>query len=241
MLVVVIGVARGMGFVRRRRCPPEGDADSSTHIMGAVSAWLPRHRWRLTSMVSETIASNTVITMLLQANTSFETEDRPSVGAETVATSRSDEVPVTVAAREALERDLASLRSERREIPARLRVAREFGDVANNDEHLAIREEEAVLAARIARLEDILARATSVDDDGVEDSVTIGSTVTVVDVDTNERLEYVIESAHSALTPGNVSAISPVGRALLGSRVGDLVSVHLPHGRRREFELRNIR
>jgi transcription elongation factor GreA len=192
-------------------------------------------------MVSETIASDTVITMLLQANTSFQTADRRSVGSENGATSRSDEVPVTVAARRALERDLASLRAERREIPARLRVAREFGDMANNDEHWAIREEEAVLAARIARLEDILARATEVDHSDVEDSVTVGSTVTVVDVDTRERLEYVIESAHGVFTPGTVSAISPVGRALLGRRVGELVSVDLPHGRRREFELRKIR
>jgi transcription elongation factor GreA len=69
----------------------------------------------------------------------------------------------------------------------------------------------------------------------------VGSTVTVVDVDTRERLEYVIESAHGVFTPGTVSAISPVGRALLGRRVGELVSVDLPHGRRREFELRKIR
>jgi transcription elongation factor GreA len=192
-------------------------------------------------MVSETIASDTVNTMLLQANTSFQAGDRRSVGSENGATSRSDEVPVTVAARRALERNLARLRAERREIPARLRVAREFGDMANNDEHWAIREEEAVLAARIARLEDILARATKVDQSGVGDSVTVGSSVTVVDVDTRERLDYVIEGAHGALTPGTVSAISPVGRALLGRRVGDLVSVHLPQGRRREFELRNIR
>jgi transcription elongation factor GreA len=192
-------------------------------------------------MVSETLASDTVNTMLLQANTSFQTADRRSVGSENGATSRSDEVPVTVAARRTLERDLASLRAERREIPARLRVAREFGDMANNDEHWAIREEEAVLAARIARLEDILARATEVDHSDVEDSVMVGSTVTVVDVDTRERLEYVIESAHGVFTPGTVSAISPVGRALLGRRVGELVSVDLPHGRRREFELRKIR
>jgi transcription elongation factor GreA len=178
--------------------------------------------------------------MLLQANTS-QTEDRPSVGSENGATSRSDEVPVTVAARRALERDLASLRAERREIPARLRVAREFGDMANNDEHWAIREEEAVLAARIARLEDILMRATDVDHSGVDDTVTIGSTVTVVDDATGKTLDYVVGSAHGVLSPGTVSALSPVGRALLGRRVNERVSVHLPHGRRRRLALRDIR
>ena len=85
----------------------------------------------------------------------------------------SDDVPVTTATRQTLERALASLRAERREIPTRLRSARQFGDTANNDEHLAIREEEAVLAARIARLEDILMRATEVDDAGAPDSVRV--------------------------------------------------------------------
>ena len=60
------------------------------------------------------------------------------------ATSRFEEVPVTATARRGLERELAGVREEQREIPARLRVARDFGDTASNDERLAIREEEAV-------------------------------------------------------------------------------------------------
>ncbi|HET6864408.1 MAG TPA: GreA/GreB family elongation factor [Solirubrobacteraceae bacterium] len=179
--------------------------------------------------------------MLLQENKSLRPVDRPHVSAQNGATSRFDEVPVTAAARHALERDLASLHAERREIPARLRIAREFGDMANNDEHHAIREEEAVLASRIARLEDILVRATDVDHAGVDDSVTIGASVTVVDVDTGETLDYVIGSAHGVLSRGTVSALSPVGQALLGRRVGERVSVRLPHGRRRELRLHEIR
>jgi hypothetical protein len=58
--------------------------------------------------------------------------DRSHVSAQNGATSRSDEVPVTSAARRALKRDLASLHAQRREVPARLRIAREFGDTANN-------------------------------------------------------------------------------------------------------------
>lgn len=192
-------------------------------------------------MAREKIASDTFNTMLLQESTSHRPVDRSHVGAQNGATSRSDVVPVTSAARRALERDLASLHAERREIPARLRIAREFGDTANNDEHQAIREEEAVLAARIARLEDILARATDVDHSDADDSVTIGSSVTVVDVDTREKRDYAIGSAHGALSRGTVSALSPVGQVLLGRRVGDLVSVQLPHGRQRKFKLCEIR
>jgi transcription elongation factor GreA len=135
------------------------------------------------------------------------------------------EVPLTSAARQALEEELARLRDVRqREIPARLRTAREFGDTANNDEHLAIREEEAVLAARIARLEDILLRATVVDHSDTDNSVVIGSQVSVMDVETGETLEYVIDGAHGAVEPGTVSALSPVGQALLGRSPGEQVS-----------------
>lgn len=192
-------------------------------------------------MARPNIASDTSHTMLLQENKSIRTVESPQVSAQNGATARPHEVPVTAAARHALERDLASLHAERREIPARLRIAREFGDTANNDEHQAIREEEAVLVARIARLEDILVRATDVDHAGVEDAVTIGATVTVLDVDSRETLEYVIGSAHGVLSRGTVSALSPVGQALLGRRVGERVSVQLPHGRRRELQLREIR
>lgn len=154
----------------------------------------------------------------------------------------SDDVPVTAAAQQALETELSVLREEKqREIPARLRIAREFGDTANNDEYLAIREEEAVLATRIARLEDIVRRAIVIEHTNGNDSVEIGSRVAILDRGTGETVEYVIEGAHAAPGPGVVSARSPVGRALLGRRLGDRVSVIPPNGRRRELELRAIR
>jgi transcription elongation factor GreA len=191
-------------------------------------------------MVTTTVVSDTLNIMLLQAKNPPRLTERRSIDPADGAPSRSYDVPVTSATRQVLERELASLRAEQREIPARLRVAREFGDMANNDEHLAIREEEAVLAARIARLEGILMRATEVDDAGDPDSVTIGSVVTAVDVETGKKLEYVLGSAHGVLSRGTVSALSPIGRALLGRRVGDRVSVQLPRGRRRELKLREI-
>ena len=192
-------------------------------------------------MVSTTGTGDTLSIMLLQENKPLRIAKRQTVRSARGTTSSTDEVPVTIAAREALERDLSSLRAERREIPARLRIAREFGDSANNDEHQAIREEEAVLATRIARLEDILIRTAIVERDNADDSVTIGSSVSVVDVDTGEKLEYVIGSAHGVLSRGTVSALSPVGRALLGRRVGEIASIQLPRGRRKKLELREIR
>lgn len=191
-------------------------------------------------MVSTAGTGDTLSIMLLQENRPLRIAKRRTVRSAR-GTAYTDEVPVTIAAREALESDLASLRAEQRDIPARLRIAREFGDSANNDEHQAIREEEAVLAARIARLEDILIRSAVVERDNADDSVTIGSSVSVVDVDTGERLEYVIGSAHGVLSRGTVSALSPVGRALLGRRVGETASIQLPRGRRKKLDLREIR
>jgi transcription elongation factor GreA len=149
---------------------------------------------------------------------------------------------MTAAARQALERELATLRLEKQhDIPRRLRLARDFGDMANNEEHQAIREDEAVLAARIARLEDILMRATVVDGAVADDSVAVGSRVSVVDLVTGERLEYVIDGAHGSRRQGTVSVLSPVGRALFGRRPGERVSVELPNGRRRELALYAVR
>ena len=94
-----------------------------------------------------------------------------------------DELPVTAAARRALEEERDRLRGEKlRHFPERLRLAREFGDPADNDEYLAIREEEAVIDARLAQLESILSRTQIVDSADPGDTVAIGSTVTVLDL-----------------------------------------------------------
>lgn len=150
----------------------------------------------------------------------------------------SHDLPVTAAAYAALERERESLRMEKWRFAERLRSAREFGDTANNDEYLAIREDEAVVDARIARLEDILRRARIVDSSDTDGTIAIGSSVTVLDVGAGEPFDYVIDSAHAPVAPNAVSAVSPVGRALLGRQPGEVVSVQLPKkGRTRELEI----
>jgi transcription elongation factor GreA len=158
---------------------------------------------------------------------------RPSV--------RSDRVPVTAAAHEALEADLERLKFEKDvEIPERLRNARQYGDGSNNDDYLATVEEEAIVDARIARLEATLARVEIIAPAVSEDTVTVGATVTVRDTRSATPVDYVVVSAHADTQPGHVSASSPVGRALLGRRRGDRVTVALPRGRTREFEIVEI-
>jgi transcription elongation factor GreA len=154
-----------------------------------------------------------------------------------------DDLPVTAAAHVALIKERDKLLDEKlRQFPERLRVAREFGDGASNDEYLAIRDEEAIVDARLARLDDILSRAQIVDAADSSETVAIGSSVTVLDIDSRKPVDYVIDSAHAPAAPHAVSAVSPVGKALLGRRPGDLVTVNLPRrGRTRQLEVLDVR
>jgi transcription elongation factor GreA len=140
---------------------------------------------------------------------------------------------------ESLEAELVVLRERKlREISERLRDARDFGDAADNDEHMAIREEEVVLDARIAALEETI-RRTRVSDGGTfrSGAVIIGSTVMVEDLDSGEADSYKIVGMHERIEPGEVSAASPIGQALLGRRAGERVTVDLPRGRSRRLAI----
>jgi transcription elongation factor GreA len=151
------------------------------------------------------------------------------------------DLPVTAAAYDALVREVVELRYEKFEVlPERLRTAHEYGDGSNNDDTLAIREEEAVIDARLARLESVLRRARIIPPAASSDVVALGSRVSVRDVGSSAVHDYVIDSAHSSTAPGGVSVVSPVGIALLGRRSGDVVAVDLPNGRVRELEILKI-
>jgi transcription elongation factor GreA len=119
----------------------------------------------------------------------------------------------------------------RDEIAQRLRDASGSGDDSNNDEHHAIRDEQAILEARIGSLEDILSRAVIVDPDTTGDLAVLGSLVTVEDLDSGKRSSYRIAGAHEPIGEDFVSAASPVGRALMGTAAGAVVTVELPSRR----------
>jgi transcription elongation factor GreA len=142
----------------------------------------------------------------------------------------------------ALRDELAQLRDRKAgEVAEQLREARSFGNAAGNDELWAIREDEAILDARIARLEEIIAVArvakTGTPGPGV---AAIGSVVELEDIGTGTTTRYRIVAVHDpAPVPGitAVSAASPVGRAIIGNSVGARVSVELPRGGSRELRL----
>src|SRR4051794_33873301 len=141
-----------------------------------------------------------------------------------------------------LMRELDELRSRHRgELAGRLRDARDFGSPGDDDDRLAVFEDAAVVEARIAQLEQ-LARSASVvavglDADGVAG---LGSTVRVAD-DAGDEMVFVLVGRRVAeSTRREVSLASPVGKALIGVRPGDLARVALPSGRARQLRVLDV-
>jgi transcription elongation factor GreA len=132
--------------------------------------------------------------------------------------------------------------TKRREVAERIKEAREFGDISENSEYDDAKNEQAMLEARIADLENKLRSATVIDasqmDTGV---VSVGSTVNVQDEDSGKPFAYVIVGSTEA-DPGNgrLSNESPVGKALLGHKKGDVVVVHKPSGGVRKLKITKI-
>ena len=124
------------------------------------------------------------------------------------------------------------------EFAARLREARAFGEVANNDDYLQIKEEKEVLTSRIASLEAVLSSAAVIADDTRDRArVAIGAMVKVEDLSSGEIDEYLLIGDFEPPNPCAASAGSPVGRALIGRAVGDEVEIDLPNGRTRHLRI----
>jgi transcription elongation factor GreA len=130
------------------------------------------------------------------------------------------------------EQELDRLRAVRaRELPDRMRRARGFVGADAAEEIAHIQEDHAVINARIARLEELVRTATVLPDGPADGDATLGCTVEVEYARTGRRASYRLNGVASGTDARSVSARSPVGRAVMGRRAGDLVSVELPSGR----------
>ncbi|HUS94314.1 MAG TPA: transcription elongation factor GreA [Patescibacteria group bacterium] len=140
---------------------------------------------------------------------------------------------VTEEGLEKIKAELEILKNERRqEISERLELAISHGDLSENADYDYAKQEQAFVEGRIKDLEDSLRRAKIIEPDGRVDRVRVGNTVTVMEVDFEDEPEsYHIVGVHEA-DPGSgrISNESPVGRALLGARVGDTVVAQVPAG-----------
>jgi transcription elongation factor GreA len=121
---------------------------------------------------------------------------------------------------------------KRREVADRIRAAREFGDISENSEYDDAKNEQALLESRIARLKEQLRAARVIDTTDIpKDVVSIGSKVKVKYVDDGETDEYqIVGSAEADPANNRLSNESPVGKAVLGHKKGDVVEVAAPSG-----------
>ena len=144
-------------------------------------------------------------------------------------------IPMTSGGFEALQAELKVLKSEERpNIIAAIAEARSHGDLSENAEYHAAKEKQAHIAARMAMLDDKIARAQIIDTTGQSpDKVRFGATVQLVDSENNEKVRYTIVGEDEADAKlGRISVTSPVAQALMNKAVGDEVSVKVPKGQR---------
>ncbi len=130
----------------------------------------------------------------------------------------------------------------RKEVAKRIRDAITFGDLNENSEYDDAKNEQAFIEGRIMQINEILSRARVIEDKHIKtDRVTLGSVVTLRDLESGEEVEYLMVGSIEA-DPDNhkISNESPVGRAIMGKKAGQVVKVHAPQGYIK-YEIVNIR
>ena len=132
-----------------------------------------------------------------------------------------------------LEDELQDLKVvQRKEIAQKIKEAREQGDLSENAEYDAAKDEQRDIEARIEELEKILKNAEVVVEDEVDlEKINIGCRVKILDMEYNEEMEYkIVGSTEANSLKGKISNESPVGKALIGAKVGDIVEVETQAG-----------
>jgi transcription elongation factor GreA len=130
----------------------------------------------------------------------------------------------------------------RREVAARIKEAREFGDIAENSEYDDAKNEQAMLEKQIAELEEKLRNARLIDEKNIDtDTVGVGVTVHVKDQKTDKSTKFkIVGSAEADPAEQRLSNESPVGKALIGHKRGDVVRVPVPRGPARQLKITKI-
>ncbi len=142
-----------------------------------------------------------------------------------------------------LREELAYLTTaKRREVAERIKEAREFGDIMENSEYDDAKNEQALLEQRIAQLEERVRRATVVDENHVNtDVVSVGVLVHVKDQKSGDSKKFqIVGSAEADPAESKLSNESPIGKALVGHKRGDVVTVEVPRGPKRKLKITKI-
>ena len=132
--------------------------------------------------------------------------------------------------------------TKRREVAERIKEAREFGDISENSEYDDAKNEQAMLESRIAQLEDRLRRSKVVDETVVDTSVVgVGVRVHVKDQKSGDsRKFHIVGSAEADPTQEKLSNESPIGKALVGHKKGEVVTVDTPRGPKKKLKITKI-
>lgn len=141
--------------------------------------------------------------------------------------------PMTLSEKEALEKELEQLQLVRRpEVVERIKIARSYGDLSENSEYEAAKDEQAFIEGQISTIETQLRYAEIVDNSDVaRNEVSIGKTVVIQVVGEEEEEEYhIVGSAAADAFANKISNESPMGQALIGHKVGEKVTVETPNG-----------
>lgn len=144
-----------------------------------------------------------------------------------------EKIPMTIIGYEALQNEIKRLKSiERPAIISAIAEARKHGDLSENAEYHAAKEQQAMNEAKISDLEDKLSRADVIDISKLSGNIIkFGAIVTLVDEDTEKKSKYqIVGEFESDITKGLISISSPIARALIGKSIGDSVEVATPGG-----------
>ena len=153
------------------------------------------------------------------------------------------ETIVTAEGYEKLKAEIEDLQGRgRREIAERIKEARDFGDISENAEYDAAKNEQAMLEGRIAQLEEKVRDAKIVDiSELATDIVQVGTTVHLKDQKTSKSVKYmIVGSSEADPLGGKLSNESPIGKALMGHKRNDIVKVPVPRGPQRQLKITKI-
>lgn len=143
------------------------------------------------------------------------------------------EIILTTEGLEKLENELEQLRTVRRkEVAEKIKIALSFGDLSENSEYDEAKNEQAMVESRIAQIEAMLKNVKVLDETELStDQINVGSKVKVKDIEFDEVVQYyIVGSTEADPTQGKISDESPVGKALISRKVGDVVEVETPGG-----------
>lgn len=143
------------------------------------------------------------------------------------------EVILTIDGLSKLEKELEHLKTvRRREVAERIKQALEFGDISENSEYEDAKNEQGFIEGRVLSIEKMLRNARVIDENEEHSGiVTVGSTVKIVEVNGGAEVEYtIVGSAEADPVKYRISNESPVGRALIGQKLGSVVNVNIPMG-----------